>query len=223
MALRGITSAVRRDDVPAISSVVRPAPRGGRAPLTPPATRVGWTSFLPLAVLMIGLSGSSAGVAAERKPPAGSPKSAPAPAEPDASAPAAPSPASTAEKSAPVGEKSAPAGEKPATTGVQTPAAGGKPATPSTKHRLLREGFELTEQLGTFRIAGGRLVFSTEKGGVPLVALENLNLERIARVLADNPTAIGWRISGTATEYRGVNYLLIDRAVLRSSGDPTRP
>jgi hypothetical protein len=207
---RGMASTLRHDDTPGSFSVTRPASGASLA------TLVGRIGFVVFAAAMIGLSGPSASVAAERKPRAASPKSTEGPAEPDASASAAPAPAST-------GEKSAPTGERPAAAGAKAPAVGGRSAASSARRHLLREGFELTEQLGTFRVTGGRLVFSTDKGGIPLVALENLNLERIARVLADNPAATGWRITGTATEYRGVNYLLIERAVLRGSGDPTRP
>ena len=47
------------------------------------------------------------------------------------------------------------------------------------------------------------------------VGLENLNLERVA--LANNKATNRqeWFVSGTVTEFRGVNYLLIEKAVLK--------
>ena len=83
--------------------------------------------------------------------------------------------------------------------------------------QLLREGYELRDQLGTFRAVGGRLLFALDKRPARLVALENLNLERIARVMAENPAAVEWRINGVVSEYRGVNYVMIERAVLRNT------
>jgi hypothetical protein len=46
--------------------------------------------------------------------------------------------------------------------------------------------------------------------------LENLNLERVARVISDSPDTLEWTVSGTITEFQGANYLLLSRAVLKS-------
>jgi hypothetical protein len=151
------------------------------------------TALAAMAALTVGLVGSKATIAAET------------PARVGTSKPATASPARARDA-------------KDATVPAQTETA---PA--ATGRRLLREGFALTDQLGTFRMIGGRLVFATDKEGIRLVALENLNLERIARVVANNPSVTTWRITATATECRGVNYILIERAVLRGEGDPARP
>lgn len=80
----------------------------------------------------------------------------------------------------------------------------------------IREGTELDEQLGVFRLTGDRITFFTEMGTGRFVVLENLALERVARVITDNPNQLKWFVTGTMTEYQGLNYLLIERAVLKT-------
>ena len=72
-----------------------------------------------------------------------------------------------------------------------------------------------------------------EKGGSVLpsqadgryIGLENLNLERIAAELASSPSQPEWSVSGTVTEFRGTNYLLVRRSILSQSvpGEGTGP
>ncbi len=81
--------------------------------------------------------------------------------------------------------------------------------------KQLREGVVLDEQLGTFKTAGDRILFQLAGQGDELKVLENLALERIWKMLNDT-RGRQWSVSGTVTEYRGGNYLLIDRVVLRS-------
>jgi len=92
-------------------------------------------------------------------------------------------------------------------------ARGDSTADPSDARRM-REGAELVDQVGHFELAGQRLVFVADRGGVRLWALENLNLERVARSLASYPGQLNWKVCGTVTEYRGANYLLLRRAVM---------
>jgi hypothetical protein len=92
---------------------------------------------------------------------------------------------------------------------------GGLPALPQDNVRV-REGTQLADRLGHFLTSGGRVVFVTADGKSRLVGLENLNLERIARTIADSPHDLQWEVTGTITEYRGANFLLVDRAVLKS-------
>jgi len=87
------------------------------------------------------------------------------------------------------------------------------PADPDRDARL-REGTPVVNQVGYFRTAGDRLVFYKADGRARFIALENLNLERISNAITDKPTQLEWNISGTITEYRGANYLLVDRAIL---------
>jgi hypothetical protein len=85
--------------------------------------------------------------------------------------------------------------------------------------RQVREGTSLQNEPGSFQITGDRMAFCPADGTDPLPALENLALERVWRMLEE----VGnrpWSVSGTVTEYRGRNFLLIERAVVRS-GNPT--
>ncbi|MHB8972428.1 MAG: hypothetical protein ACYC3X_20910 [Pirellulaceae bacterium] len=91
---------------------------------------------------------------------------------------------------------------------------------PDTPHpnpeptRQVREGSVLKDELGTFQILGDRVVFSPVDGRTPFPMLENLALERVWRMLEE----VGnrqWRINGTVTEFRGRNFLMLDRAVVR--------
>ncbi|MHC4406960.1 MAG: hypothetical protein ACYTG0_45670 [Planctomycetota bacterium] len=65
---------------------------------------------------------------------------------------------------------------------------------------------------------GNRVTFSSSEGHGHLVGLENLNLQRIAQVIANNPGRLLWDVSGTVTEYRGANFIAIEHAILESTG-----
>ena len=87
-----------------------------------------------------------------------------------------------------------------------------------TEQRLLiREGTTMQSQHAIFRIAGNRLVMTTVQGSERHFCLENLNLQRIHDVLRENPTLTDWTVDFIVTEYKGENYVLIQRAVLTSS------
>ena len=103
----------------------------------------------------------------------------------------------------------APSAERPSSPGPFPPAPKRQPV-----HRL-REGAEVVDQLGRFQFADDRLVFVAEPANQRFVALENLNLERILRAVADRPAQSQWKVSGTVTECRGTNFILIRRAMLR--------
>ena len=91
-------------------------------------------------------------------------------------------------------------------------------SSPPAVEKHFREG-SVTEQTGAFKTAGDRIVFSSLDGKITMVCLENLNLERIARAITDSADTLEWRVSGTLTEYSGSNYLLVERAILRSRAD----
>jgi hypothetical protein len=78
----------------------------------------------------------------------------------------------------------------------------------------LREGSELVDQRGYFKPVRDRLVFFTTDGRRQMTGLENLALERIQQAVSDNPTQQDWIVTGSITEHRGSNYLLIRRALL---------
>jgi hypothetical protein len=102
------------------------------------------------------------------------------------------------------------------------PAESGAPPSSdqSDTRRPLLEGTELREELGTFHLSGNRVTFVSAGQKRRFTALENLTIERVAQSLADNPLSQQWIVSGTVTEYRGNNYLLVTRAVMKT---PPRP
>lgn len=79
----------------------------------------------------------------------------------------------------------------------------------------IREGTEMENQNGYFRMTGDRVTFFTEGGKGRFVVLENLNLERVSRILAENPDHLQWSVTATVTEYRGANYVFVRKAVRR--------
>ena len=86
----------------------------------------------------------------------------------------------------------------------------------------LREGGELADQRGYFKQVRDRLMFFTADGKRQLLGLENLALERVQRVVSDNPTPQDWLVSGTVTEFRGANYLLVRRAIITPRAQTSR-
>jgi hypothetical protein len=87
----------------------------------------------------------------------------------------------------------------------------------------IREGTELTDVLGYFTVTGSRVTFIAAESGNRFAGLENLNLERISKMISKAPKQMDWEVSGEVTEYRGANYLLVRRAILKSgTGMPQR-
>ncbi|HUG68528.1 MAG TPA: hypothetical protein VMM76_12315 [Pirellulaceae bacterium] len=78
----------------------------------------------------------------------------------------------------------------------------------------LREGMKFVNRIGELRNVGGRVAFYPDGATQSLPLLENLALERIERDV-DQPHR-KWSVSGIVTEYKGVNYLLLHRAVLKT-------
>jgi len=79
----------------------------------------------------------------------------------------------------------------------------------------LREGSEITDQAGYFRMTGDRVTFFTDGGTRRFVGLENLSLQRIAQEIESGTEEANWVVSGTVTEYQGGNYILVNRAMLK--------
>lgn len=82
-----------------------------------------------------------------------------------------------------------------------------------------REGTRLTEMSGRFEIAGDRVTFFPGGERESYRLLENLALERVAQVLSESRARQEWTISGTLTEFRGANYLLLTKAVIKTSAE----
>ena len=105
-----------------------------------------------------------------------------------------------------------------ASSNSSAPAALGKGA------KRQREGLRLNELAGTFEEVGdGQFTFTPEGTKESYRTLENLALERVANVMADSGTGQTWLVSGQLTEFRGSNYLLIARAVIRNSPNTAQP
>lgn len=97
--------------------------------------------------------------------------------------------------------------------------SGGK--TDEVKSRL-REGTELTDMSGTFKLAGERVLFvDASNPQKSFRCLENLMLQRVFQSVRDDDRDNNWIVQGHITEYLGDNYLLIDR-VVRAPRNSTR-
>ena len=83
--------------------------------------------------------------------------------------------------------------------------------------RRYREGTRLADQIGHFKSRGDRVTFYSDQDERRFMALENLALERIARTVNESSDALQWSVSGLVTEFRGQNYLLITRAIVKSN------
>src|SRR5690242_17287154 len=81
-------------------------------------------------------------------------------------------------------------------------------AQSNAKLKVRREGTQLRDEPGRFLASGNRLSF-TGADGTNYIGLENLNLERVGKVVAASPDVVEWFVSGTVTEYQGSNYLLL--------------
>lgn len=88
--------------------------------------------------------------------------------------------------------------------------------TAAAKQRL-REGAKLTDVHGRFELTGERVAFYPADGSDTLPVLENLALERTAQILQDSRGKQEWIVSGVITEFRGSNYLLLTKAIVRST------
>lgn len=87
--------------------------------------------------------------------------------------------------------------------------------------KTIREGTQLIDYIGVFMISGDRTIFETVDGKQRFVVLENLNLERVMRMVQDGAGELVWIVDGLVTEYRGDNFLLVKRAVRKMA--PVEP
>lgn len=116
-----------------------------------------------------------------------------------------------------------PWGDAPPPVSAGSDTAQTLPQAPTSAERL-REGSVLKDLPGTFQSAGDRISFCPSDREAALPVLENLALERVSGML-ENAGGRVWSVSGTVTEFRGRNYLLISRAVVRTqrAAATTRP
>lgn len=86
----------------------------------------------------------------------------------------------------------------------------------SAGQQRAREGERVEDLVGTFRVTGDRVTFYPNDSDESFRALENLALERIANALEETTEQRKWTVSGTLTEFRGGNFLLVSRAEIQS-------
>ena len=98
----------------------------------------------------------------------------------------------------------------------EQPSAEGEQSPPAKGQERFREGSKLNKVAGYFKVSVDRVEFHPTDDGPALVVLENLALERVVNELTGDLVLI-WHIDGTITEYHGRNYLLLDRAYIRSA------
>ncbi|MBI1246749.1 hypothetical protein GC197_02755 [bacterium] len=82
------------------------------------------------------------------------------------------------------------------------------------KVKRLREGAEIVDAKGSFEWIGDRLSFQVDGEEVVFKILENRMMERVVQSQEASTGQLVWLVSGTVTEYRGGNYLLITHVVL---------
>ena len=98
-------------------------------------------------------------------------------------------------------------------TGGPNAVAPGAPQTP-----LVREGTLLVDRLGRLTKTDGRDEFAFQADGAtlgdpPMVLLPNATLALMEDAAAAAGQEVLFRVTGTVTEFRGRNYLLLDKAV----------
>lgn len=145
-------------------------------------------------------------------------------ANPDAKmAPSANTPTNSteAENTRAANAKAQPGKGKPVSTKGEAPAKGSEtevkpsPVKEADKNKdstRWREGHRIESATVTFQISETerfQAALSSEKG---LTALENLALERIADAMRVDSADNRWVVTGRVTEFRGQNYLWIERA-----------
>jgi hypothetical protein len=79
-----------------------------------------------------------------------------------------------------------------------------------------REGSKLVDVPGEFKISGDRVAFHSVDGKSRFACLENLNSERVYRIVGESPETLHWSVQGTITEFRSENYLLVTQAVINN-------
>jgi len=111
----------------------------------------------------------------------------------------------------------------PATTGPMTDATTGHgavaPVAPSLN--VLREGTFIVNRVGRLkRSADGQqaeLVFETDGKTMrdpPMIILPNLKLMQMENAVTGSSRDLRFRVSGVVTEYKGRNYVLLDKVVV---------
>lgn len=86
--------------------------------------------------------------------------------------------------------------------------------------KVLREGTTINKAPVTCRASGDRLQIMFSDYRRRMSVLENLAAQRILKAVIEDSHDTSWVVSGTVTEFKGRNYLLITRAQ-RGVNEPT--
>jgi hypothetical protein len=86
----------------------------------------------------------------------------------------------------------------------------------------MREGTRIESRSAVCRFNGERLNVDLEEFERPILALENLAAQRILDTIRNDPNDDQWLLTGTITEFRGSNYLLLERVKRDASNKPTQ-
>ena len=89
------------------------------------------------------------------------------------------------------------------------------PAAAKKTAERQREGTRISDEIGTFQFVGDRVAFLPSGNKDSYRVLENLALERISQALGESRGQRMWVVSGTLTEFRGANYLLVSKAIIQ--------
>jgi hypothetical protein len=89
--------------------------------------------------------------------------------------------------------------------------------------KLLREGSDIVDEVGRFHDTGDRVLFQPHNRQGAFQMLENLALERMAIAMEEAGSERLWSVSGTVTEYRGANFLLLTKAILKAKNAQASP
>lgn len=92
-----------------------------------------------------------------------------------------------------------------------TQAGGQQSQTAREPVKLLREGARVESKLMIVRSAADALIFEIEDEKQSLEALENLALERVVQAVRADSSDKRWLVTGQVTEYRGRNFILLER------------
>jgi hypothetical protein len=91
---------------------------------------------------------------------------------------------------------------------------------------LVREGTHLIDRIGRLNHSsdGQQAIFTFDSDGKamadpPMIIVPNLKLQTMEAVLAGRTTDVHFRISGMVTEYKGRNYILLDKAVVLADAE----
>ena len=93
---------------------------------------------------------------------------------------------------------------------------------------VVREGTHLINVAGRLSHSadGQQAIFSFESDGAtmkdpPMLVLPNLKLQGMEGALQSKAGDVHFRVSGTVTEYKGRNYILLDKAVVMADVEKT--